>query len=293
MTSFGAPTASGRIASNRQGALSLVMRTLLLLMLGIFLISTPTRANAQIVNILAKLKSEHEQGFAGSLSTSLAWKQGNTNLVQLKGTTALAYQHQRETLFLVAAGSYGLKSTELVVAQVLEHLRYRHTFAEWLQMEAFAQHEADGFRRLSLRVVAGFGPRVRWAWSTPEGAEGPYTVSNFRVEVALASAAMQERELYTKTAAGLSSASSATRWSSYVQIDLFFGEAVSVHHTTFVQPRFDKFQDVRLLSQNALILKANDWFGIKLALKLAYDSRPPADVERLDVALDSALRFSF
>lgn len=265
----------------------------------ILVVAAPTSADAQIVNILAKLKAKGEQGFGGNLSASVAWKSGNTNLLQLKGTAALAYQHGQETVFLVAGGSYGLKSDDVVVSQILEHLRYRHTFNDWLQAEGFAQHEADKFRRLSARVVAGAGPRISWSSDSigtdaAPPAQQPAAVEepDFEIAVAFASTAMFEREVYTARGDDVLAPSSTGRLSSYLQLDLFFDKRISTHHTTFVQPRFDDFGDVRLLSQTALLVKANSWLGIKLAFNANYDSRSPEGVEHLDLGIDSALTVS-
>lgn len=253
-------------------------------------------AQAQIVNILAKLKSKGDAGFAGGVSASLAWKKGNTELLQVKGNLGLAYRHGPQTLFLLAAGSYGLKGEEVVVSQLFEHLRFRHSFSEWLQGEGFAQHEQDRFRRLSLRLVGGAGPRLSWSWTAAPAAlssdaagQGSPPSTGLSLAVAVASALMVEREAYT----GDGSAATAGRWSSYLQADVFFSKSLSLHHTTFIQPRLDAFADIRLLSQTALAVKANSWLGVKLSFHANYDSRPPAAVERLDLSVDSALTATF
>ena len=66
-------------------------------------------------------------------------------------------------------------------------------------------------------------------------------------------------------------------------------ERIRVQSTTFAQPRWDDFRDYRLLSENALVVKGNDWLSVRFSARFAHDSRPPEGVEKMDSAVESAL----
>jgi len=248
-----------------------------------------SHAHAQTVNVLSHLGENTTDGVGGHLGVSLVWKSGNTHLVQAKTSGGLAYRFGENVVFLVARGSFGTKSSlakaslrskKVFVSSVFEHLRYRRTLLPWLFAEAYAQHEADRFIRLSTRGVWGLGPRVSAA---------PFE----NIELSLGTSYMLEREIYSQQGSSPRSSETNHRWSTYLQTTYEIASDIRLHNTTFVQARFDSFSDVRILSQSALRLSANAWLGVRLSFNVAYDSRPPARVERLDTGVESTLEFSF
>ena len=89
------------------------------------------------------------------------------------------------------------------------------------------------------------------------------------------------------------------RFSTYLQLALSLAETVTLKSTTFVQPLITDSSDIRLLSENALTVKATDSFSVKLSYTAAYDSAPfepgPGEsaLEKLDTNLKTSLVFTF
>lgn len=247
------------------------MRLSLLLVL--LVCATGRAARAQIVNVLPRLSSLGEAGLGGDLSFTLAWKTGNTELLQLGASGVLAYRDAHDVLFVLASGTYAEQAETVFIEQTLAHARYRRRLASALELELFGQHEHDRQRRLAMRALAGIGPRLSFTWL------------GF-VELALGTAYMIEHERYT----GDGAAVLTQRSSSYVQGSAVIAERVRFESSLFVQPRFGAAGDYRLLGEAALVLDANDWIGSRTSLRVTRDSRPPLGVEPTDSTVETTLR---
>ena len=74
---------------------------------------------------------------------------------------------------------------------------------------------------------------------------------------------------------------------------LRFTEETRVGATVYVQPRFDQWADVRVLSQASLTVHLAEAVRLVTEFHLNYDSRPPDEVESLDLALQNRVGVSF
>jgi hypothetical protein len=102
----------------------------------------------------------------------------------------------------------------------------------------------------------------------------------------------------------------AHRWSSYLSLVYAANERLRMSSTTYVQPRFDMFADLRLLSEGMLDVTLLDPISVRLTLRLRWDSDPsvfcadavgvggcPAGRElrlrELDVSVENSISVSF
>lgn len=248
------------------------------LVVPLLLLPLPSFA-ARIVNVQPAASRGGTDGLSGEVSGSLRWTTGNTEVTELIGTAGVLWIDGANRIYFAGRSNYSLDDGEAFINQTFEHLRYRRRFQSWLSGESFVQHEYDEFRRLSLRALLGVGPR----FDLPVPPE---------LELAFGTAPMLEYERYTT---GPESDSGEellhVRWSNYVYASVALDKAISATHTTYLQPRFDDFSDYRLLSETSLAVQGNAWLGVKLSFVLAYDSRPPDEVEKRDTALTTALVF--
>jgi hypothetical protein len=84
------------------------------------------------------------------------------------------------------------------------------------------------------------------------------------------------------------------RWTSYVVARLTFADgAVIVQNTTYVQPRFDDFTDIRVLQNFQLEGRVTDVFSMGIDFDINYDSRAPATVKSADYLLGTFLKVGF
>ena len=243
---------------------SFVVVTLLLLL-------SSSVAQAQIFNVQPLLDKQSRDGFSGALEGAADWRSGNTNILMLTGNGVVQYRKQRHLVFIDVHGEYGLQGTNELVSKDLEHARYRYRLSRAIDFEAFVQHDADAFRRLAVRAVAGVGARLR-------------LVEGKHVTLAVAGAYMPD---YERLSAGLfpdsRAQSLAHRLSTYAVIAVSQGK-IMVAHTIYAQPRAD--------SRHRAHRQATKRVGVMLHEGLEVDGpRQPVAIARvLQVLRDQLVR---
>lgn len=239
----------------------------------------PTLAEARIVNVESAASRKAEEGLSAELEGALLWATGNTEVTQASGAIGLLFLDGPHRLFFSGSAAYGIERGNTYVNNVFEHLRYRHRVAGPLSGEAFVQHEFDEFRRLQFRALFGAGPRLEFLFAEAG-------------EIALGTAWMLEVERFSDDGAPDAGQEEVNqRWSNYLAVAAEITEGIDLAHTFYAQPRFDDFADFRLLSESAAVLGVKDWLAVKITFTAAYDSRPPAEVEKLDTTYTTSLVF--
>lgn len=250
---------------------------------GLALSLAPAPLAAQIVNVQSLISAETEKKEGPSLviDASADIRRGNTSLLSVSGSAIGQYRSGRHLVFLLARGDYSKSGDAPIANKDLEHLRYRLGLVGPLLAEAFVQHDRDAFRRLSLRAIAGIGPRVRIAW-----------FSTF--DAAVGAAYMFEHERLAKGDYSDSGASIMShRLSSYFVISTRVPPNLELGFTAYLQPRLDYFRDVRVLSETSALARATKHLSLKLTLTSAFDSLPPVAVAPLDTTLKGSIQASF
>lgn len=245
-------------------------------------------AQAQIVNVLDSCNTK-KAGFTGRLALSAGFKSGNTNLVQAKTGFGVGYRIDPHLFCLVARARFGTKQPiedlfntfdeeAIHVSHGFAHLRYRYRLFSWedaivdtLEAEVFLQSEADKFRDLGIRFLAGVGPRI-------SGKPFP------NMQLAVGLAYMFEHEEYNKSMIGRAT---SHRVSGYIQLDRDLGDQFSLHNTTFLQPRFagntpevaaigeSVVSHLRISSDSVLQIKVNSWLSVRVGLGITFNSKTP------------------
>jgi len=255
-----------RLAARRAGVLAVLL----------VLLASGTAA-AQIVNVQALFEEKAEPGPSGSVELSADWRTGSTALFSIRGALVGQWRAEPHTWLAVVRGEYSFANGERIVSRVLEHLRYRYRFSEWLAAESFLQHEYDEFRRLQARGLLGAGPRF-----TLYGTED--------LGLVLGAAAMLEYEQLRHDG----EPDAGARWmdlrvSSYALVRVKLMENVSLLETVYAQPRVARPSDIRLLNETALAVTPNAHLTLSVGFTLTYDAAPPATVAPLDTQLRTTL----
>jgi putative salt-induced outer membrane protein YdiY len=239
------------------------------------------RAEAQIVNVQSLIGTEIKEGFSGGLDAAADWRTGNVDLLLVGGGATARYRSGEHLVFLIVRGDYGRTGGSTFIKRTFEHARYRYTVTPRLTAEAFVQNEADEFKRLSVRALAGAGPRVK-------------VLDEKKVVLAVGAAYMFEYELLSE---GMFADSGEDeihhRLSTYAVASYALDDRVSVSETIYFQPRLDAWGDFRLLDEAALITKLSSHVAFKTAFVLAHDADPPEGVEDTDTALQAGISITF
>ena len=241
----------------------------------------PRPAAAQILNVQPLVAEEAEEGLSGTGEASIDWRTGSTDLLLVAGKVLGRWRRGDDLVLLVGSVELGRSADAEILDRSLVHLRYRRTLARRVAGEAFVQHDRDDFRRLSLRALAGAGPRVE-------------LVDRARVDVAVAAAYMLEVERYSEGMfADSGDHARAHRLSTYAVVAVALAERLKLGETIYVQPALTDPADVKLLSESELLVTVSARLGFKTTFRLAYDSRPPETVSRHETALKSAIQVTF
>jgi hypothetical protein len=239
-----------------------------------------TTARAQIFNVQPLLDKQSAHGFSGAVEGSVDWRSGNTSLTLLSGSAHGQWRRDPHLVFLTIHGEFGVTGGAEVLSKDLEHLRYRLRLSRLFAAEVFVQHDADAFRRLAVRAITGAGVRLR-------------IVEGRHVTFAVAAAYMLE---YERLSAGMFADSAARtldqRLSAYAVVAVS-ARHVLIAHTVYAQPRFDDFNDVRMLGDSSLSLLVTKHLSVRFSVTVAVDSRPPDGVLPFDSDVKSALVGAF
>ena len=257
------------------------MRRFVLLAFSLVLLA-PT-AHAQ-VNTEKLRTGDPAPGFSGWIDGTVNLRRGNVQLLQVGLGARLEYNTEQHFTFLQGSFNFGEKGepSDTYVNNGFGHLRWTAMWHPRAGTELFGQLQFNEFLRLNLRVLGGVGLRV------------PAVVGDV-FELIIGSGYMLEYEALDLAADDSSHAATALshRWSSYVTFKLNVQKWVALASTTYAQPRFDSFGDIRVLEEVALTVDIVTHLSLILSFTLLYDSDPPDGVETTDIGLEPKLRVTF
>jgi hypothetical protein len=244
---------------------------------------TTTRAHAQIVNVQGALaKAPEHDDLTGQVELKVNWREGNNPLFDVGGAGNVVGRRGRVLGLVLARAEYGTSRGLTLTRKSFEHARTRIELDCRWRWEAFAQHEYDQFRRLSLRALIGTGPALQIL-------DGP------ALALLAGAAYLYEGERLDRRAGTRDAGrrSTAQRGSVYLTGHEDLSASVTIVETIYAQPRLDDPGDLRVLGELAVQSKLSSRIALKDSFNVAYDRTPPDGVRRYDTALEVALLVTF
>ncbi len=224
---------------------------------------------------------DQKPGLNVTIEGSIDARSGNTRLLLLGGNSLLHYLSGPNIFFILLRGELGKNAGADFSRKHFEHVRYRRTIAGPFDFEFFAQYQEDVLRRLAVRAIVGMGPRLRavdWKW----------------FQVAFGCTPLLEFE---QLASGVEPDASQhgydVRLSTYSLIAVQPSEKLKLSQTIYLQPRVDRFRDVRVLHEIEASAQVNKHLAFKGSISSMYDSRPPFGVAPLDTTVKSTVQITF
>jgi hypothetical protein len=244
---------------------------------------TASLARAQIVNVQGALaRPPAEDGLIGTVEAKLNWREGNNPLFDVGGAGNVVVRRGSVLGLVLARGEYGTSRGLTLTRKSFEHVRARIELDHRWRWEAFAQHEYDQFRRLSLRALVGTGPAFQ-------------IVDTSAIAVLAGAAYLFEYDRLDHRAGTVDAGQRRTQHRSSVYVtgheDLATG--ITIVETIYVQPRLDHPEDVRVLGELSVVSKLAAWLALKNSLTVAYDRSPPDSIKRYDTQLDIGVAVTF
>lgn len=240
----------------------------------------PVVPSAQ-VNIEKMRRDGVDDGFSVRAGVDLSDRSGNVDLTELGIDANIRFRRGPQSTLLIFKGDYGWQAGTQFSNEGLAHLRYTHGLNATLALETFAQSDYNEARLLDARWLAGAGMRAS-------------VVDSERVGLHVGTAYMYEVEdLDLPPEATHPDHTEVSRWSSYLGVRWRVGDHAALSATGYIQPRFDAFEDVRVISSGSLDTKITGALSLTLGYSVRHDSRPPDGIESTDSKLSTGLRVAF
>ena len=227
---------------------------------------------------------KRESGAAGTESDDDE-TEGPADLASVTGEPASGDEEATgpaNVIFLVSNYSFSRANDNRYVNNAQGHLRFIRRHGPTISFEVFGQYQFNEFIRLEDRFLAGGGGRFT-------------LVQAERTEVFAGIGYMLEQETLDLPAA-LPDGTSSEHHRSTNYLTVRFNsedERLRLVQTFYAQPRFDRLQDFRLLSETSFEIQLFRQLALAISLNVAHDSEPPAGIKETDVVLSNSLRYSF
>jgi hypothetical protein len=241
----------------------------------LLMLAGASTAGAQIVNVQGALaQPPSDDGVKGQIEARVDWRTGNTPLFDVGGAVNVLVRRGRVLGLAILRAEYGRGLDSTFKRRTFEHVRARVTLDCRWRWEAFAQHELDGFRRLTVRALAGSGPALQ-------------IVDHERVGILGGLSYFLEYEQFDRREGAIDAGARMLqhRASFYVTSTQKLTDSVALVQTGYVQPRIDEPGDVRLLGELSVTSKLTKHVAITNGFIGSYDRTPPAEIRRYDTQL--------
>ncbi len=247
-----------------------------------FLLLLLTPAALAQVNTEKMRIAEDAEGLSVTAAADATFRTGNVEVLDLGLRGRLDLRTGNVASFLIGNVEFSEAAGRVFLDNSFVHLRtvLRLPGLDWVRPEAFVQTQRDDSQLLKRRYLAGAGLRLQL----------------FRDSTAAAyfgTTPMLEYELLDRDEVVVRPEVTVGRWSTYLVLKLGLADLVTFVNTVYVQPRFDRFKDVRVLGESGLDVQLTRFVALRIAMNLRYDSEPPAELDRFDLSLRNGLAVTF
>lgn len=226
--------------------------------------------------------AEEVEGLRATMAANAMLRTGNAEVLDLGLRGRVDVRTGNFASFLIGSTQFSEAEDRVFLNSAFAHLRtvLRLPGLEWVRPEAFVQTESDESQLLKRRYLAGAGLRLELFRDSTSA-------------VYLGSTPMLEYELLDRDEVAVRPEVTVGRWSSYLVLKLELVDLVTFVNTVYIQPRFDRVRDYRLLNEVGLNVQLTRAVALRIAMNLRYDSEPPADLHRFDLSLRNGLAVTF
>ena len=233
------------------------------------------------VNVEALRQENPALGYSGSFGGDLALRTGNVDLLQVDLNARLYKVTESVTRLMVGNGGFGLLSGSSFASSGLLQYRQTYHYNETISPEWWGQVNYDRPQLLDFRTVTGGGVRTSFA----RGEWGQFGMGGGLM--------LEHERLDLPDTAIHADQTTLIRWSYFLTLRLIPNENLVITSTTYPQPGFGDFGDVRTLGNVRVAASVTDKLDLPVSFDLRYDSRPPDLISALDTSLRTGLRYSY
>ena len=231
---------------------------------------------AQVINIEQVRMSSDSLGLHGDVKLQLSIQRTTKSFISISNGGHLTYFMPNQSVLLYGNYSLAKGEGENFSNNGSIHLRYNRSLSNHIELELFSQSQFNSLTKIDHRFLNGIGLRFQLT---------DYDNAKFYWGIAY----MNELEKLSSD----SRDAVANRFSSYFSFSLLPQDEVSFSSTTYVQPRFGKLSDYRVLNDNELSLDITHRLGLSINFQLFYDTETPLGVPNLTYDLSNGLKYRF
>jgi len=239
-----------------------------------FLALSPHLAKAQIINIEDKrISSQDSTHWLGSINLGFNLYENNGSVFTLKGGMIIEYDKGKH--LWLAVNQFNLVKAEgsNFVNDGFQHVRYNFQLRPRLTYEAFAQAQYNERVRIKIRGLLGTGLRYQLLKD-----EAFYLGLSY----------MYEYEEESKS----NIIRRGQRMSSYVSFSIRPSEVFSISNTSYFQPLFTNWNDLRLSSQTNILIKITNRLSFTTSFSITYDTQVPEEVTNTIYRFNNGIRWN-
>jgi len=210
------------------------------------------------------------KGFSGNLSFYVSAKTGNTDIQEFEADSKLGYTGDNFHTLIIGQGTFGWEDGNQYSNNALLHLRYIRELNSIVSPELFTQIDYDKKRSLLFRYLVGGG--IRLALINDSLSSFSYG-SSYMFEYEKLDLPKNSKHLH-KTY--------NNRWNNYLSYSNLVSPNSRISLAVYFQPRFDQFNDFRILSENFISVNISSKLSLSLSFRFRYDSKPPDKIRKFD-----------
>ncbi|MEO8414242.1 MAG: DUF481 domain-containing protein [Ginsengibacter sp.] len=243
-----------------------------------FLIAFIHKASlAQIINMESQRIRSDTTGWFGNVSTSFQFEKNAVQVINISAGAHVEYKSPKSLYLFLGNYNFLKGDGQTLNNNLFYHLRYNYKLNKWLRWEVFTQLQQNSVTGIKLRLLAGTGPRFKLAGSE-------------RIALYVATAAIYE---YEKEQTVPPIYHRDLRSSSYVSFTYEPSKNTQLISTVFYQPLFGCLSDYRLLNEISVKFKFVKHFSFTANWYYLYDSRPAADLPKLNYSISNGIEYDF
>jgi putative salt-induced outer membrane protein YdiY len=220
-------------------------------------------------------------GFAGTASLDAEINTGNNDKQEFGIEGHFNYNTSENLFLIILKGNYGFVNGQDYSDQALAHFRYLYKLSDVFNIEFFTQFDFNNDRLLLNRKLIGGGIR-------------PVIFRTENSQMWCGISFMYEREKFDLPINSIhASTDNESRLSSYITYRLNIEKNLKLSSVIYFQPEIGSWDDIKVLSENSILVDVIKNVGLNIEINLRYDNRPPDTIKKLDTGTNIGVTISF
>lgn len=244
-----------------------------------------TNVKAQ-VNIETQRRLDSKSGWYNSITFSLKYQSGNTNLLRFNSSLRSDYLVDKYHTFGIINFEQSRQGGKSYTDKGFLHLRGARSVSGNLGVEIFTQKQFNESILLQDRNLVGGGVRVSILKQHISVKNG--TGINLYIGIG----SMWENETINDKMHGEVN-TNIIRSTNYISAIWRIDKRFIIFITGYYQPYLQSLSDFRILSESRIEFYLTPTVSINTRLRLRYDSEPPTGVEVHDLEIVNGLSYKF